>query len=435
MPGDVYMQVQPGADSPYARMGRDVELGESLSGMDFAMPLGATLAGRVVDAETAEPIARVHVNHWSERHTIWQSDVSDEDGCFTLTHLPPGIAEIEIDSLDDPSRVWLSWPASLISLDEGQDAGGRVIALGEGVLVRGYVRDTEGAAVAGCEIEFFSTTCEGEAETDEDGFYEVCLPAGEYTAILEFGGDEDPEGQWASTPVRFTVSAWEELVEAPEIVAYSFATGSRISGAVVNSGGWGGRSPAIAVLEAGTLVTSETFAAVGAICDTTVSQTGEFIIPILPPGNYDIYLTAEYWDEDDVGSFIVCDRIVNVPAGASGITLSADLSDGSLEGYVLNAAGRPVLAATVFIADASGVFAGSAETGVGGAFSVENVGAGTYTLTAVHPKYVPMQRIVDIADGLVTTVDTFVLAFAGGKEASDLNGAGPDLSGCPCPGN
>jgi len=98
--------------------------------------------------------------------------------------------------------------------------------------------------------------------------------------------------------------------------------------------------------------------------------------------------------------------------------------DPAFRGAVLDAAGRPVLAATVFVADAGGGFAGSAETDEGGLFAMWNLAAGTYTLTAMHPKYQAMQTIVDVADGLVTTVDTFVLAFAGGKEASDLNGDG-----------
>ncbi|MBE0534749.1 MAG: carboxypeptidase regulatory-like domain-containing protein [Phycisphaerae bacterium] len=421
-PGELSMQVLVLSDSPYVRVGRDIFLVSDMWGVDFVLSPGATVSGRAVDAKTAEPIGGAYVDYWSERYAIWLSARTNDDGRFALTNLPPGMAEIEVDAWDESPYLWLSWPANYIYLEEGQEVSGQVIALRRGVLVRGYVKDTEGAGVAGAEVEFMGATYGLEVETDMDGAYALYLPAGTYAARLEFDDDESLAGQWASRAVYVTVDDSGE-VQAPDIVAYSLETGGRISGTVVNTAGWGVRTPFVAALEAGTVITPETLAIVGEVCGAMPSETGEFVIPILPPGNYDIYLTGEDYDADDVGSFVIYDRILNAAVG-SNVVLTASPGDGAMQGAVLNAAGQPILAATVFIADGSGAFAGGAESGPGGLWAAANMAAGAYTLTAIHPKYKAVEKTVVVADGLTAEVEAFVLPFAGGKEASDLNGDG-----------
>jgi hypothetical protein len=424
-PGEVSVWVLPEPDTPYACMGGDVYLtAADVSGVDFALPQGATLSGRLVDAETAEPVNDARIDYSSERYAVWQNVWADMDGYFTLTNLPPGMADLDVEARDDPSYVWLPWFANRIYLEEGEVVGGRIMALTQGALVWGYVKGADGGPVAGANVNVDGEAYDGDAETNDDGYYELYLPAGSYDAKMDFDEDDAAEDQWASIPVGLTVSGLDGI-KAPDIVAYSRTTGGQISGQVVNSGGWGMGWPYVKVLEAGTMITPETFATTfGGICGADPSGTGEFVIPCLPPGSYDVYLIVGYEDADEVGSFLIYDRVLNVAAGTSGLVLNASLGQGTLRGIVRNADGEPVLGATVFIADsASGEFAGMAESGPRGEYVVYNMPAGRYALTAMHLKYDDAIAVVDVGVG-ESWAETMVMPFAGNKEATDLNGDG-----------
>jgi hypothetical protein len=87
-PGVVDVSVEP--DSYYACMGIDeLELEEDINNLDFALPPGAILSGRVLDAWTAEPLAGVGID------SADKSQFTDADGSFCLTQLPPGITEVK----------------------------------------------------------------------------------------------------------------------------------------------------------------------------------------------------------------------------------------------------------------------------------------------------------------------------------------------------
>jgi len=61
-------------------MGVELELEEDISNLDFALPAGATLCGRVLDANTAEPLAGVEVEYSSEENSADRGQFTDVDG-------------------------------------------------------------------------------------------------------------------------------------------------------------------------------------------------------------------------------------------------------------------------------------------------------------------------------------------------------------------
>jgi len=75
-PGEVQIRALPEQGSGYAGIGVELELTGDISGVDFALPPAATLSGRVIDSQTAEPLENIEVAYWSDRYadTIRQGD-------------------------------------------------------------------------------------------------------------------------------------------------------------------------------------------------------------------------------------------------------------------------------------------------------------------------------------------------------------------------
>ncbi|MEE9366674.1 MAG: carboxypeptidase-like regulatory domain-containing protein, partial [Dehalococcoidales bacterium] len=105
-PGWAQIRAEPEQVSGYAGIGAELELTGDLSGLDFALPPGATLSGRVIDIETAEPLENIEVTYWSDRYAVWQNDFTDSGGRFALTNLPPGIAEVVARAEVNTGYAW-----------------------------------------------------------------------------------------------------------------------------------------------------------------------------------------------------------------------------------------------------------------------------------------------------------------------------------------
>jgi hypothetical protein len=141
-PGEmVDISIQP--ESYYAYMGiEEFELAGDINNFDFALPAGAILCGKVLDTGTAEPLAGVEIEYYSERYNANRNTFTDVDGTFCLTQLPPGIAEVKAMPDVDSGYAWnLPWGSDWICLNEGENRSGRIITLEKGTLVKGYIKD------------------------------------------------------------------------------------------------------------------------------------------------------------------------------------------------------------------------------------------------------------------------------------------------------
>ena len=189
-PGRVNVNVQP--ESYYAYMGiEDLELEEDINNLDFALPAGAILCGKVLDADTAEPIAGIEIEYDNQRYNAERNTFTDLAGTFCLTQLPPGTGEVKARPDVDSGYSWnLPWASDIVCLDEGENRSGRIIALEKGALVRGYIKDANGNAIIGSGIEyrFSGRKCDGWDDTDDvNGSYQIRLPVG----IYAIASDED----------------------------------------------------------------------------------------------------------------------------------------------------------------------------------------------------------------------------------------------------
>jgi hypothetical protein len=417
-PGVVDVSVEP--DSYYAYMGIDeLELEEDINNLDFALPAGAILSGRVLGAKTAKPLAGVEIEYSSEETSAYKSQFTDADGSFCLTQLPPGIAEVKAKPNVDRGCAWnLPWGSDLVCLDEGENRSGRIITLEKGALVRGYIKDADGNAISGVEYGYMGRKCDGWGETDVNGFYQIRLPLGTYC----IAPDDDELG---ALPAIVTITDVNEEVDVPDMIVYTEETGGQISGEVNNPGEYAKTGYFVVLaFQAGTVLNDpNAWYTVQPVVVTGMENASPFSLSKLPPGvNYDIYLCVD--NQADIESIAVRDSALNVAVGTTGIILDYNSQGSTVRGALKNADDRPVLGATVLLSDSSGGFAGFGDADCNGEYVIYNVPAGTYTATAVHSKYLPISTTVEVVEGVPADVNTIIMPFRGEKEGPDLNGDG-----------
>jgi hypothetical protein len=160
-----YVEVAYGQRRPFER-GRPLELAEGavLKNIDFALPPGAVVTGRVVD-ETGEAVAHVSVSLERRRYIdgvrrlVAESGSSTDDrGEFRIFGVPPGdylivarFASMDVGSKDRVRYVPTYYPgtpvaseAQRVTIGLGQEVTGIIIALARAATatVRGVVRSS-----------------------------------------------------------------------------------------------------------------------------------------------------------------------------------------------------------------------------------------------------------------------------------------------------
>ena len=396
-PGEVGVSTWVPESSPYARMGAWLYLSDDVSGVDIALPPGANLNGRVIDAETAEGIANVEVGCWNEQYSIWTSTFSDPDGSFAFTNLPPGISDVEI--IADVATGYAQVEDVDIYIGEGQQISDKFIGIYRGALVSGYVKYPDGSPVVDMECFADSRINSGYVETDIDGFYQMILPPGLYG----IGGDEladDHDIGMVKQSLTITDNQIGQNVPLPDLVAYDDAWGHEISGTIHNPGGFEHRGVfSILAFEAGQQIdpTSDEWYSLCIVHQLSdIPQAGPFTMDGLPPGTYDLYLILAHETVDE----IECDTVVDSALGVSTGTTNVDFwynSEGlTVAGRILNQRNEPLLFADCVLRDESGDIAGVGETDQDGLFKFYNFKPGHYDVTALKNRYEHGTFAVDI---------------------------------------
>jgi hypothetical protein len=156
----------------------------------------AEIRGRVTDKQTGRPMPRAHVNVQERSLNITRETVTDDDGRFRLTKLPPG--RYDGVAHGGPLRVSHGF-ATLVSAGESIDlaAGGRReidVALPRWNTVDVRVVDVYGDPLSGLRITVHTAHSDVEIpppfyqQTDDLGRIRVFgIPAGQYTLCAEEG--------------------------------------------------------------------------------------------------------------------------------------------------------------------------------------------------------------------------------------------------------
>ena len=379
-----------------------------------------SISGRLLDAETAEPLAGIEITYWNEAESFGTNDVTDSDGGFLLDGLPEGFAEIRACPEINTGYAYQPSDCREVYLAEGQSKNSQIIALQKGALVRGYIKEVNMTPMAEMTYDYDGIYSMGDGITDTNGMYQMRLPLGEYVISLYEEIYNDFHRHIAVTDISQTI-------DVNDIIVYSADNGATISGNVTNPGSYpyeGGFF--IAAVEAGTVIDANSVCLLRGVGEDFLAAPGVFTINGLPTGmNYDVYLMLEQETEGDQEAMSVHDAQFNISAGTSDVNLACASQGSFVIGRVINESSQPVLDAVVVLTDqTTGAFAGFIDVGEHGEYIIQNVPSGTYTFTAVHSRYLNTSVTVQITDSIPVNADTIVMPYAAQKEGADLSGNG-----------
>lgn len=243
----------------------------------IAQRLPGKLSGKVVDAETGEPVLNAKLSYVKEGEDSGHSLSLNPEGIFG-EEIPAGEYTLRIESPDGyaplaavPFDMPAGGPRNLENIKLTSTVGS----------VEGEVKDAEGNGLQGVSVNLQNHNS-GEifpAETNEQGVFTKDLPVGKYTVSVEAPeGFDAPAAQAVEVNPSKTTPVTFELNRTPEKPKEG-----TVSGKVLGDDG----NPIDAVTV--TLKNLDT----EDLYDATADQDGGFSVDAIPAGNYSVIATAD----------------------------------------------------------------------------------------------------------------------------------------------
>lgn len=210
-----------------------VALGEEVTGIDFAVPPGLYLRGRVVD-KSGEPLAMVNVTSVDAEDREGESMVTDEKGNFVHRGFSPGT----VVTITAEKAGYSAPPMENVAIPD-HDLTGIEIVMDTGASIEGIVVDREGSPLVDVYVTAVASNPSSPNQRqqtawsrDEGKFKVQGLEEGTYKLQAR------PPRSWGQpTPTGNEVRvAKGEKVTGVKVVV-DFDSGSKIAGRVVDSSG------------------------------------------------------------------------------------------------------------------------------------------------------------------------------------------------------
>jgi hypothetical protein len=365
----------------------DVGSGDSVDGVELALPVGGTLSGRIVDSAGA-PVANADVLALGESDRsglVSRLSSTDDDGAFSFVGLDsdPGSSE--------PYAVYVGadgWPLQYLGQAYDEDLavlyevtiGEDTVAEGDsplldGIVVQGTVTGPDGP-VSGGSVYVYASSQVLTASITSTGTYEADgLPPGDVIPWATVTGlattyypDTDRPGDRIDGSGEGTVVTGADLTMPAETVL------------TVTIAGEGDLS------ESGLLLYNDTYT-VGR--GASADADGVVTIDALFDGTYYLYVYGA--DVGRVDDYVRGSDGEPLPIVVSGDTdLTVDLPVGaSISGVVVGDDGEPVYGAYVYLAWFDGSDSQVTVTDSDGLWSITGLPAGDFTLETRYSAYCP----------------------------------------------
>ncbi|HSN56198.1 MAG TPA: carboxypeptidase-like regulatory domain-containing protein, partial [Candidatus Sulfomarinibacteraceae bacterium] len=347
---------------------------------------GLAIGGRVLDAETLQPVAGARVScepgsphRFRKPHELETrpTATSGADGLFLLEGLDAGRCRALVRA-----PGYAAWRLDGVEPDEiGTDLGD--VELDHGMAVVGRVVDRAGRPQTGIAVEVFEAAAyayfaETTVRSDHDGWFRAeGLPAGRWTLTASRGGEraratvEGAAGDTASAELR---------LGGVDLEGEVFIGDRPAAGGSLVLAGEGARGDGMVVMVQTGADDRRLFGIEQPPLSLAVAGDGRFAAAGVSPGVY----TASY-----------------TPPGAGGSPVSRELvvpqvethrcvirfADAGVDGAVVDGDGRPVAGAMVLVRAADGSVRASGFSNGDGAFAFVGLDPGIARLGAVHGEY------------------------------------------------
>ena len=165
---------------------------------DVDLPVGISVTGRVVDADTGMPVLDTRVTAViaasPQSGAVGESDRAEAPGAFALSRLPPVplYLRVRLPAGSPYLPVGPQEPSEGVRVEGSTSTSGLVIGLRRGAEIRGTVRDDTGVPVAGALIKVVGClpNCPLIVTTDGSGdFRMVAVPPGSRLGVVAWKGD------------------------------------------------------------------------------------------------------------------------------------------------------------------------------------------------------------------------------------------------------
>jgi protocatechuate 3,4-dioxygenase beta subunit len=377
----------------------EVALGEELMLAPLVPDRGLAIAGRVLDAETLQPIPGAQVKCEPGSPNVFRapellgdvpSALSDSDGMFLLEGLDPGTCRTIITA-----SGYASWRLDGVEPDDvGYDIGD--VELDAGMTIVGQVYDRMDRPVTGAVVEITEAATyayfpETRVRTNHDGY---------------FRAERVPVGRWKVTANHLQETASDTVEgEAREtVVADLMLGGIRIEGEIWLGddrapGGTlvltteGAQAPGVVVMMQRVTADRQIFGIDQQPMQFVVGPDGRFGGSGLSVGRY----WASYTPPGPGGAPVT--KVLDVPQVET-YRCAIQYSDASVEGFVVDDDHNPVAGASVLAAAGDGVQDVTAFTNAEGRFLVRGLEPGHLVLTASHTDFAPSKPSeIELHDG------------------------------------
>ncbi len=377
----------------------EVALSEEVALAPIVPDRGLAIAGRVLDAETLQPVSGARVECEPGSPTVFRapellgdipSTLTDTDGMFLLEGLDPGACRAIITA-----SGFAAWRLDGVEPDDvGYDIGD--VELDAGMTIVGQVYDRMDRPITGAVVEIneaaaYAYFAEAKVRTDHDGYFRAeRIPVGRWKVTASHG--QETATDTVEGDARETVVA-DLMLGGIRIEGEIWLGDDRASGGAMVLTTEGAQAPGVVVMMQRVTDDRQIFGIDQQPMQFAVGPDGRFGGSGLVPGRY----YASYTPPGPGGAPIT--KVLDVPH-VDTYQCAIQYADAAVEGYVVDSDHNPVAGASVLANAGDGIQESTAFTDADGRFFVRGLEPGHMVLTASHTDFAPSTPLeFDLRDG------------------------------------
>ena len=377
----------------------EVALGEEVALAPVLPNRGLAISGRVLDAETLQPLPGARVKCEPGSPTVFRapellgdvpSTLTDTDGIFLLEGLDAGTCRAIVNA-----PGFATWRFDGVEPDEvGFDIGD--VEMDAGMTIVGQVYDRMDRPITGAVVEIteaaaYAYFAETKVRTDHDGYFRAeRVPVGRWKVTASHGQEtasETVEGDAHQTVVA------DLMLGGIRIEGEIWLGDDRAPGGTLVLTTEGAQAPGVVVMMQRVTDERQIFGIDEQPLQFAVGPDGRFGGSGLSVGRY----YASYTPPGSGAAPIT--KVLMVPQVET-YQCAIQYSDAMVEGYVIDSDRNPVAGASVLASVGDGIQDLTAFTDAEGRFSMRGLEPGHLVLTASHTDFSPSNPSeLDIRDG------------------------------------